>query len=248
MPNRWSELVGKASETIRDPESRKRLTEQASRAARAGKAALDEVLDDVRGKDGQIKKRKVVMRALRPMKTARGIAPRAASAAYKEARTQSGSDEGDAGSNLQLSDDPDVAAILTPDGTVNGDLLGPADQERVQAFLDGWNRAVEDSTVPALQDAGNAGMLAYQDRDASMPLGFEKFLIANIGICGTQLWDEHHLGPESDQYLVFALQEILNRGWRPDGDHTVLGAHCGYITATLAENGYMFERAPNTNL
>ena len=243
--------AAKAPDSLRDPERRRRLAEQASRV---GKAVVGGALDDVTGKDGQIKKRKVARRALRPVKTFRRASQRASSAALREtrdlvlgqsARTPARS-RGSSGSDMELADDPDIAAVLEGNA-VDRDLLAPPDRKRVDAFLDAMNRAVDQDTHGALHVAGEAGIAAYQDRSPSMPLGFEKFIVANVGICGTQLWDDHGLGPDSDPYLLFAAHEITARGWRPDGDHTLLGAHCSYITATLAENGYLFERAPNAN-
>ena len=62
--SRFSKLVQQAVDAASDPA-------QIQKAAHVGKAAFDGALKDVTGKDGKVKKRKIVRRALQPTKSIR---------------------------------------------------------------------------------------------------------------------------------------------------------------------------------
>ncbi len=136
-------------------------------------------------------------------------------------------------------DDPD----MNPDNErMNIGDMAPEDQARFIAFMNAFNAAREKDTPAAWIKAGDLGLSAYRDR-LSMPIGLEKLVVLQVSWCGVNLWDDHHIGPESDPYMVFAMEEIVARGWGPDGNKSPLGVQHQYVLACLAENGYIFERS-----
>lgn len=139
-------------------------------------------------------------------------------------------------------EDPD----MDPDnGRMNLEDLGSGDRPRFEAFMRAWDIARELETPQTWIEAGDLGMDAYRSRVA-MPVGLEKLVVLNVGWCGINLWDDHCLGSQSDPYLVFAVEAIKARGWGPDGNRSPLGVHHTYITMTLTESGYVFERSGDT--
>jgi hypothetical protein len=113
--------------------------------------------------------------------------------------------------------------------------LSADDRQRMDEAKVLFDQAETSGSVAAWQQAGDATLAAYQERDDSMPVGFQKLLIAQLSECGAHLWEDLQDGPAAYPLLDFAHDEIKARGWAASGNQTPLGRQRSYLVATRFE-------------
>jgi hypothetical protein len=114
--------------------------------------------------------------------------------------------------------------------------LTTLDHERLLGSKELFDAAQQLGTPAAWQQAANATLTAFQERDSSMPVGFEKLLIFQLSECGAHLWEDHQ-DRAAAQYVNAAYDEIRSRGWRAQGNATPMGRQGSYLVATRFEIG-----------
>lgn len=116
------------------------------------------------------------------------------------------------------------------------EALVSSDREHLFGSKELFDIAEQMGTPAAWRDAAEATLVAFQERDPSMPLGFEKLLIFQLSECAAHLWEDHQ-DRSAKPYMDAAYDEIRSRGWRAEGNATPMGRQGSYLVATRFEIG-----------
>ena len=121
--------------------------------------------------------------------------------------------------------DPDIRAILDAQFTIPGDLE-PAEMARLQEFLrcdqvlEAFYARSQPSQRPPEADlsaAASAAMAAYDQRSGSLPVGWQKLLVLQAGIAGS----ETNLDSFEIQDWAYSRIKEENPGWLGDFDDDI---------------------------
>lgn len=127
-----------------------------------------------------------------------------------------------------LAGEPDVRLPL------NINDLAPADRERVTWMMEVMNQYAAARTPDLAETVGLVAAWTYHHRDRAMPIGWQKAILSQAATAALTLWDLHRESERSDDFALFAMEAIADRGWGPNGFATPLGRiHQQCLVVTL---------------
>lgn len=150
---------------------------------------------------------------------------------------------------IPIWDDPDVRAIfdfndLQP--RIDMSLIGEADQALIAGFVSADSRAQDQSPALDFVEACTAGVTAFECISAQAPVGFKKFLVHQVGLNTSMMWDRFHNERETRVFADWVMATLSANGWNPDGGATPLGQRATWNMAVAAQSGGGVCRNPST--
>ncbi len=150
---------------------------------------------------------------------------------------------------IPIWDDPDVRAIFDFSSfqpRINLSLLAGADEALMIGFVNADARAQDQSPASDFVGACIAGVAAFERLSSQAPIGFRKFLVHQVALNASMMWDRFSNANETRIFSDWAMATLSANLWNPDGGATPLGQRATWNMGVAAQSGGGIRTNPST--